>query len=86
MATRMRRRSLRFLPQTSPCCARIKTIGDAYLAVSGMPDPDPNHAENVLRAALEARNYLAERNRSDGLRWEMRFGIHSGTFPFQMSP
>ena len=63
---------------TANGCARIKTIGDAYLAVSGMPDPDPNHAENVLRAALEARNYLAERNRSDGLRWEMRFGIHSG--------
>ena len=30
---------------------KIKTIGDAYLAVAGMPAPDPNHAANIVNAA-----------------------------------
>ncbi len=61
-------------------CERIKTIGDAYMAVSGLPDPDPGHWRNILNAAREALAYLKERNARPGARhWEMRVGIHSGS-------
>ena len=64
---------------TANHCERIKTIGDAYLSVSGMPEPDPQHWRNVLNAALEAMAYLEKRNRQPGkLNWRMRMGIHTG--------
>lgn len=37
---------------------KIKTIGNAYLAVSGLPLADENHAENVVNAALEIREFI----------------------------
>ena len=59
-------------------CERIKTIGDAYLAVCGMPDSDANHAENIVRAAMEMINFLNARNSSSPFKWEARIGVHSG--------
>jgi len=32
-------------------CERIKTIGDAYLAVAGMPDANPDHIQAVANCA-----------------------------------
>jgi class 3 adenylate cyclase len=60
-------------------CVRIKTIGDAYLSVSGMPDADPDHAVNILNAAWEVLEYLYERNKTSKMRWQMRMGVHSGS-------
>lgn len=59
-------------------CERIKTIGDAYLAVCGMPRPHADHAERLVRAAAEIREYLKERNRQQSRQWEIRIGVHSG--------
>lgn len=59
-------------------CERIKTIGDAYIAVCGMPAPTPDHAKNIINAALEIRDYLLHRQES-GIKWKCRIGIHSGT-------
>lgn len=59
-------------------CERIKTIGDAYLSVSGMPDEDPRHYANILNSALEARDYLHRRNHTSVQQWQMRMGVHSG--------
>jgi len=59
-------------------CERIKTIGDAYLAVCGMPKEDPDHAKNIVTAAQEMVDYLKKRNSSSKLNWENRIGIHSG--------
>ncbi len=59
-------------------CERIKTIGDAYMAVSGMPHPDKNNAENMLLAAFEIRQYISERNTTNSRMWEVRIGLHSG--------
>ncbi len=59
-------------------CERIKTIGDAYFAVSGMPKPDADHALNMVRAAQAMIAFLEERNKQAAVRWEMRIGIHSG--------
>lgn len=59
-------------------CERIKTIGDAYLSVSGMPEENPRHYANILNSALEAREYLHRRNHSSVQHWQMRMGVHSG--------
>jgi class 3 adenylate cyclase/tetratricopeptide (TPR) repeat protein len=59
---------------------KIKTIGDAYLAVSGLPLADENHAENVVIAALEIREFMKKRRENWGLKtFEIRIGINSGS-------
>jgi adenylate cyclase len=59
-------------------CERIKTIGDAYLAVSGMPIENIRHAENIAKASLEIIKYLQNRNKTNSLKWQIRIGLHSG--------
>lgn len=59
-------------------CQRIKTIGDAYFAISGLPDPDPDHAAKIVRAAKDMLVCLEERNRKEELHWEIRVGVHTG--------
>lgn len=59
-------------------CVRIKTIGDAYLAVCGLPEPNPTHTKNLVQAALECRDYLAERNKTACHKWTIRLGINNG--------
>jgi class 3 adenylate cyclase len=56
---------------------KIKTIGDAYLAVSGMPVANEQHAYNAVKAGLEIVEFI--RNRSSGKHsFEVRVGINSG--------
>ena len=61
---------------------RIKTIGDSYMAVSGVPTPSPDHARDAVTAALAVRDYIAvQTNASKVLgeqAWEIRIGVHSG--------
>jgi class 3 adenylate cyclase len=59
-------------------CERIKTMGDAYVAVSGVPEPNPEHAHNVAKAALLFRRYLERRNRSHSEPWRCRIGLATG--------
>jgi adenylate cyclase len=54
---------------------KIKTIGDAYLAVCGLPNPNKNHASQVIKAAIEIRDYMLTQNNS---LFQIRIGIHSG--------
>ena len=61
---------------------KIKTIGDAYMAAAGLPDPHASGAADIVLAALEMRDFIAQR-RAQRLRegkpaFEMRIGIHSG--------
>jgi len=56
---------------------KIKTIGDAYLAVCGLPIPDEQHAENTVNAALEILEFMSERRKQGGL-FDVRAGINSG--------
>jgi adenylate cyclase len=56
---------------------KIKTIGDAYLAVSGLPVPLDDHAERACRAALDIRRFVQERLAQGGV-FHIRIGIHSG--------
>lgn len=59
-------------------CERIKTIGDAYLAVCGMPVPDDRHAEKMAEAAVDILRYMEDRNRQGDRQWQIRIGMHSG--------
>lgn len=59
-------------------CERIKTIGDAYMGVCGLPAPNENHAENIARAALDIVKALDERNQTAQQSWRIRVGIHTG--------
>jgi adenylate cyclase len=59
---------------------KIKTIGDAYLAVSGLPNSDDRHAENVVQAALEISRFMGARYGKLGDKtFNIRIGIHSGS-------
>jgi len=57
---------------------KIKTIGDAYLAVCGLPIEDELHAIKTVHAAFEIMNFITER-RNEGGRFEIRIGINSGS-------
>ncbi len=59
-------------------CERIKTIGDAYMGVCGLPAPNENHAENIARAALDIVEALDKRNQTSEQVWRIRVGIHTG--------
>jgi len=59
-------------------CQRIKTIGDAYLAVCGMHEKNERHADNMVIAALEIIRRLKERNKKNRIQWRIRIGVHSG--------
>ena len=58
---------------------KIKTVGDAYLAVSGLPIPDPGHAVNMVKAAVDILGFMRERKKQLGDNtFEVRIGMHSG--------
>lgn len=60
-------------------CERIKTIGDAYFAVSGMPTAHEDHAVNIVKAAMKILSFLETYREETGRSWQVRIGIHSGS-------
>jgi adenylate cyclase len=56
---------------------KIKTIGDCYMAASGVPDPSPDHARRTAMLALDMRDAVAT-STLGRLGLEMRIGINSG--------
>ncbi len=59
-------------------CERIRTVGDSYVAVSGLPEQTPDHAHNVARVALRMLRYIERRNSAHLEAWHCRIGINSG--------
>jgi adenylate cyclase len=57
---------------------KIKTIGDAYMAVAGLPVPRADHAEVMSDVALGMQVAFTEAIRGRGVPLELRIGIHSG--------
>lgn len=61
---------------------KIKTIGDAYMALAGVTEDDPKAATRSCLAALEIREYLrTERDIAIAMNkdfWDVRIGIHMG--------
>ncbi len=57
---------------------KIKTIGDAYMVVGGLPTPKTDHAEAIAEMALEMQREIDRFRRLDGQPMSLRIGIHSG--------
>ena len=57
---------------------KIKTIGDCYMMVGGLPNHRDDHAHVVAEAAIEMVDALADLNKKNGTELAMRIGIHSG--------
>ncbi len=57
---------------------KIKTIGDAYMAACGVPTPNKNHAEIMLRFAVGMYKDLAEYNKTAKIKFNIRIGLNSG--------
>jgi PAS domain S-box-containing protein len=57
---------------------KIKTIGDAYMVVGGLPTPRPDHVEAVAEMALDMQREIAQFNAETGERLSIRVGINTG--------
>ncbi|AFY68830.1 adenylate/guanylate cyclase [Thalassoporum mexicanum PCC 7367] len=57
---------------------KIKTIGDAYMVVGGLPTPSPDHAVAIATMALAIQSQLTQLNQQTKRNLQMRIGIHSG--------
>jgi class 3 adenylate cyclase len=57
---------------------KIKTIGDAYMVVGGLPMPREDHAEAIAEMALDMRRALERIGSERGLRLRMRYGVNIG--------
>jgi guanylate cyclase len=56
---------------------KIKTIGDCYMAASGVPRPRTDHAHALIRMALEMRDHVRQHT-FRGKQLRFRIGINSG--------
>jgi class 3 adenylate cyclase/HD superfamily phosphodiesterase len=61
---------------------KIKTIGDAYMALAGVTEKNENPVVRATLAALEIRDYIINRKQlaeaTNGSSWDIRIGLHSG--------
>ena len=61
---------------------KIKTIGDAYMCVAGVPSPLQQHATRSIQAGQEIVQFMnqriKEKQEAGQEYWNMRMGIHSG--------
>ena len=57
---------------------KIKTIGDAYMAVAGAPMPQSDHAERTAGFALEVMQAINDYSQRTGNPLEIRVGLHCG--------
>jgi class 3 adenylate cyclase len=57
---------------------KIKTIGDCYMAVTGLPDPRPDHAPALAEMALEMIDCLKQFNSNRRASLQIRIGLNTG--------
>lgn len=57
---------------------KIKTIGDSYMVVGGVPTPVPEHAERCALMALDMIEVLKHFNRRNAISLDIRIGLNSG--------
>ena len=58
---------------------KIKTIGDAYLAVCGLPIKNEDHALQTVLVALDIIDFIEERKKTNPDVLDIRIGINSGS-------
>ena len=57
---------------------KIKTIGDAYMVVAGLPEPAPDHAARMARMGFAMLDCMARLRDETGLNLNIRVGLASG--------
>ena len=57
---------------------KIKTIGDAYMVVAGLPEPRTDHAQVLVKMSAKLIEIADEYNDHEGNPIQLRIGIHSG--------
>lgn len=61
---------------------KLKTIGDSYMCVAGIPISNATHAIDAVLAALQIQSFMRlrqqEKIQKNEPYWEIRIGIHSG--------
>jgi class 3 adenylate cyclase len=57
---------------------KIKTLGDAYMAVCGLPDPVANHAERMVRMAIRMVHITREHAMEHKTSMRLRVGVNTG--------
>ncbi|MEM8640281.1 MAG: adenylate/guanylate cyclase domain-containing protein [Cyanobacteria bacterium P01_G01_bin.54] len=57
---------------------KIKTIGDAYMVVGGLPNPQPDHAERIAEMALNMQAVIRQLGPASDERFKIRIGINTG--------
>jgi adenylate cyclase len=57
---------------------KIKTIGDAYMAAGGIPEPQPDHAIRIATLAPRMLEAVKAIGKSTELKLQARIGIHTG--------
>ena len=57
---------------------KIKTIGDAYMVVGGLPLPSENHASAIAEMALEMQAHMQTLDHIFDKSLQLRIGIHTG--------
>ena len=58
---------------------KIKTIGDAYMVVGGLPTARPDHAEAIANMALDMQDYMQDVENVFGESLQIRIGINTGS-------
>ena len=57
---------------------KIKTVGDAYMAVCGLPVPVPDHAARMVRMAIRMVHITREHALEHQVAMKLRVGVNSG--------
>ncbi|MBE3112446.1 MAG: adenylate/guanylate cyclase domain-containing protein [Acidobacteria bacterium] len=57
---------------------KVKTIGDGYMAVSGVSSPTPDHLDRLARMALQMPPLVAKLSAEHGVDLKIRIGIDGG--------
>ncbi|OZH55210.1 adenylate cyclase, partial [Hydrocoleum sp. CS-953] len=57
---------------------KIKTIGDAYMVVGGLPEPNINHAPAIANMALDMQDVIERFNQKNNSYLNMRIGLNTG--------
>jgi adenylate cyclase len=57
---------------------RVKTLGNSYMAVAGLPEPSADHAARAAHMALEMMQAMERYDERSGSRLQIRIGLASG--------
>ncbi|KAK7475319.1 hypothetical protein BaRGS_00033466, partial [Batillaria attramentaria] len=65
-------------PENNPNIYKVETVGDKYMAVSGLPVTCSDHARSIARLALDLMDISASLKNPEGEQIIITIGIHSG--------